>query len=275
MNSDREIEHMRFLRLWFFMAFFFFVAMSFVGCGRSELPNSIPPQGTGDPGVLEMNSTSVDLGKLVRGETPEGMFTFRNVSSSPVQLSLGEPNCECLSVTLDPQSAILTPGEEGRLRLKLSTANRMNAGAMEGAIYLSVVGSKESYRLQVSGYLEGLVVPASYSLRPVNFQTADIPPLRFTMVTREEDTPVEIDSIGAYERGQAKTPIPALQFALDRIERHTPSPASAGKDYFERMIEVPVSTSEVKAPIGGDIVITYRLRGEEQKSSIALYLLSK
>ncbi len=275
MNSDREIGHLRFLNLRFFMAFPFFVAMSSVGCGRGELPNSIPPQGTGEPRVLVVNSTSVDLGKLVRGETPEGVFTFRNVNSSPVQLSLGGPNCECLSVTLDPQPAILTPGEEGRLRLKLSTANRMNAGAVEGAIYLSVVGSKESYRLQVSGYVEGLVVPASYSLRPANFQTADIPPLRFIAVTREGDTPVEIDSIEAYERGQAKMPIPALQFALDRMERHIPRPAPAGKDYFERTIEVPVSTSEAKAPIGGDIVIKYRLRGEAQKSSIALYLFPK
>lgn len=219
----------------------FFAVLSSGGCGRRELPLSIPPQGSGRERALELSSTFVDLGKLERGETPEGMFTFRNVSSSPIKLSLGEPNCECLSVALDPQSAVLAPGAEGRLRLKLSTANRMNAGAVEGAIYLEVAETKENYRLRVSGYLEGLIVPASYSLRSVNFQTGDIPPLRFTMVAREEDTPIEIDSIEAYERRQANTPIPAIEFALDKIDKHYPSPPPAGKDYFERTIDVPVS----------------------------------
>jgi len=276
MNGDRRIAGQgRLLSLWFLVVGSLLGALLSVGCGRRALPISIPPQGTEPSGVLEMSSTFIDLGKLERGETPEGMFTFRNISSSPVKLSLGEPNCECLSATLEPQSAVLAPGAEGRLHLKLSTANRMNAGTVEGAIYLSVANTKENYRLRVSGYLEGLIVPASYSLRPVHFQTGDIPPLSLWIVTREEDTPIEIDSIEAYERDQANTPIQAIRFALDKIDKHAPRPAPAGKDYFERTVEIPASVTVVKAPIGGNILIKYRLRGQEQQATIPLYLLPK
>jgi hypothetical protein len=243
-----------------------------IGCSRSK--SVLPLEESRMEESLEIRPAAVDLGRLQWGATAEGMFIFRNLTSSPLSLRLGEPNCACLNAILEPRSP-LEPQAEGSLTVQLATKTRNSAGRVEAGVPLFVGKNSEQHVLRVAGYLEGVVVPFSYAVRPAHFQSGDIPPLQLTLVTSESDTPFALRSMQLYRKPPKKTPISGFQFQPEKMKMAEASPSWEG-DYFRREIEVPACiTEEIKSPIEGEISITYRVREEEHSCSVDLYLLPK
>ena len=147
------------------------MAAGLAGCSRlsdggpspivAASPTSPDPKGLASPiRALRTSSRFQDLGTVPPGSEAKAVFTLTNVSTNPVELSLGMPSCGCLSASID--KGMVDPGQSITLRMILSGGQE--SGEREAHVQLGVVGSDEHYNFTVKGLLEGLRAEP-YSIR--------------------------------------------------------------------------------------------------------------
>jgi Protein of unknown function (DUF1573) len=236
---------------------------------------------------LLVDKTEINLGELDWGCEAQGTFSFRNVSSETLQLSLGTPSCGCLSAKLIPHNQ-LPPGIQGKLVLTLNTEERTAGGLVQGSVILAAKGHDISFRFVVSGFLEGFAgtdPPTDYVVRPRQYSSRAIPPLKFWMSTVRPDTECEVLSVTSHhETMMAQVPpgetppmtaLPILeqvQPVLDRMKIKKNKELNAGAGYITE-VEVPVMVSTLNKSTSGIFVIEYRLKGRIRLASVHFLVL--
>ena len=241
------------------------------------------------PNPIVAEQTRLDLGLLERNVDAIGEFKFRNTSSQPVQIKLGQPSCTCLRVELKSKDT-LEPGESGGLMMFLDTANQFRAGKMEACVPLETDSHSEPLTFCVKGILEGITFPREkYVVRPAQLRERKIPAFRFELVT-QSDREVKITAITCVSLEELRD-LYSKDFARIQTDLPRTKPAAVVAELAHLTISAPRQMSEeavyirsVEVPMGlhgspeafaGKIIVDYLVGEKALQAATELLVLGK
>lgn len=241
------------------------------GCTR-RTTRDLPMQDR--PAVLvELDSSSVELGVLQHAKPLDHVFRIRNVSDRPVRLALGRPSCGCLEATLTPGSE-LSPGGEATVRLALMPSTDFEGRALGAQVVLTakamdnekpqVDGHEEEHLLRVTGFVEGISTPSGqYVLRMSSVAQQAVEPLELIALVEHDAVPVVLLSVESSVKG--------VSASLDGMRR---SEGLRGPGYRTKVFSIPVVLHGHPRTARGYWHVKYRLRGQVREVRVPLIVLA-
>jgi len=263
------------------------VALPILGCTRGETDPEPAPQGPKVPSVpapgrvLQIDRTDVEFSLMRRDSIGTRAVECRNLSSAVIRLEVGPSNCGCLEVSVKPRSEV-GPGDRCQVVLNLNTRGKSNGGKVSGQVPLSVAGTKETYLLYAAGYVEGPASPAPYVIRPSHIRSGQPPPLAFDFMTLDEGADLATISVTCLRRvyptvkdGPTPSP-PVLETAVPQFKKMVVSKAVHVSETlgYRRRVEMPIALSGVPESTAGDLLVKYRLHGQDGSGTVEMLLLS-
>lgn len=241
------------------------------GCTRRTTPD-VPMQDRPQV-LLELDSSSVELGVLQHAKPLDHVFRIRNVSDRPIRLSLGRPSCGCLEATLTPGSE-LSPGGEATVRLALMPSTDFEGRALGAQIVLTakvmengkseVDRREEEHLLRVTGFVEGIsAASGQYVLRMSSVAQQAVEPLELIALVERDAVPVVLLSVESSVRG--------VSASLDGMRT---SEGLHGPGYRTKVFSIPVVLHGRPRTARGYWHVKYRLRGQVREVRLPLIVLA-
>jgi hypothetical protein len=266
------------------------VTTSAPGCGEINEGSPLDPASSADfapvadgPSVLAVDATRIDLGNLEPDASAAATFYLRNKGPQAVNLETGPPSYRCLAATLKPPGPLPAGGTAG-LTLELNTANQAWGGRISAQVTVGVVRSTEAYMFEVTGVLEGLAPGPEYVVRARHLETGELPDLRFSILTRQDDAKVAVlsvaiaahftddEALAALTAGG--TPAgPALEPQLAGLVADAVR-LVPGQECYSHDFAVPIAAPGLNRPALGDFVIEYRIGDRAQQAKVPLLVVA-
>ncbi len=92
--------------------------------------------------LLKFNERVIDLGDVVRGDKPTGVFVFTNESNEDVEIEFVSV-CECTSV--DWPKNVIKPGQKGEIPFEFDSMRKLKSGEVVLDILLKNEDPKSGY----------------------------------------------------------------------------------------------------------------------------------
>jgi Peptidase C39 family/Protein of unknown function (DUF1573) len=233
--------------------------MASVVCGCDQesatVQHGYSPLPTAADAILAFSGSTKDLGTVKLGESAKAVFTLSNTSKSGIDLSLGQPSCNCLGVSLSKER--LMPGEASELSILLSQGGGERSGYLGGRVAVGIKGmEKKGFFFEVTGIAEGMKVD-DYALRlPADRSGFSPEPLRGEIDLGTDRREVEVKIVDAVVKtfgrpSSFKLGAPVLS-DLEAVET----------THLRRRFQIPVvllpGTDQVTSGMYG-VQITYRI----------------
>ncbi len=127
----------------------------------SSDPKVAPKPESGSGPKIEFVKSTVDLGKVDKGEVPQATFEFRNTGDAPLELTKLKPQCGCTTIAGWKQT--VAPGKTGSFHVKFATA-KFNGNVTKSIDYeTNAEGGNGKLFVKVNVWTPVLVSPSMVS----------------------------------------------------------------------------------------------------------------
>jgi hypothetical protein len=112
---------------------------------------SLTPEELAIAPALQMEITTIDIGRIRQGNVLTREITVKNTGTNELHIKSVQANCSCITAVVEPSR--LKAGQEGKLKVSLITEGR--TGIQQKAVTLYSNDPKYPVqRLTISGYIE-------------------------------------------------------------------------------------------------------------------------
>ncbi len=94
--------------------------------------------------LLKFEERNIDLGDVIRGDKPTGVFVFTNVSNEDVEIEFVSV-CECTSI--DWPKEVIKPGQTGEIPFEFDSMKKLKSGEVVLDILLKNEDPKSGYQV--------------------------------------------------------------------------------------------------------------------------------
>jgi peptidase C39-like protein/uncharacterized protein DUF1573 len=209
------------------------------------------------PRALATSVRFRDLGTVPPGTEAKAVFTLTNISTKPVELSLGQPTCGCVAMRLD--DPVIAPGRSTCLSMILSSVAGTEAGPREASLQVGLVGSSEQYSFTVRGILEGLKVDPYTIKIPSKLEGFAPDPIEGEFIIEDATAKASaIKDVRLVEESGDGSLAGAFSVGTPRLGEETRMP-----QFKVRRFSIPVSLREHALPKSGSmrLRVSYQIGG--------------